>query len=447
MFRPVLFAWAFLFFAWPWPFIDTTIAFPMRMVVSHLAYETLNLIGIACIQNGTALVSSANPLTGAALGSQFQIDIADPCSGIHSLLALMMFSACFSYAFLPRRWQQWTVFLSALPLVIVGNVVRILLLCIGCLLWGSAFAIGTNANPSWYHEGCGYLVFAIVLGLECLLGFFLISLDRRRTGEAKAFSDNARLAATANETGGTATVPLWRSGVVLGVAVLLGIAALLSPPLSLAPQPGVVMDLPSKVIVPELNGGGEFFGSDAQVSEVEHRLLPKDTEFSRKNYDDFNGHNIYFSIVLSGKQQYVVHPPQVCLVAQGWTITKEEDVPIKLRSGHNLVVRNLSLQRDTIGQDNSHHTINAYYMYWYVADGESTPSRGERNWLSSRDRIFKNRDLRWAYVIAMSTITQSLRPDGLNPEQTREMLADFIRQIVPFIQKSELAEGPRLGGT
>jgi hypothetical protein len=39
----------------------------------------------------------------------------------------------------------------------------------------------------------------------------------------------------------------------------------------------------------------------------------------------------------------------------------------------------------------------------------------------------------------MSPITQSMRQDGLDAGQTREMLANFIRQIVPAFQKSELS--------
>jgi EpsI family protein len=446
IFRPLLFAWAFLTFAWPLPFVDSTIAFPMRMIVSHLAYDMLTLMRIPCIQNGTALFSSADLQAGLPLGARFRIDIADPCSGLHSLVALLMFSAGFSYTFLARRWQQWTVFLSTLPLVIVGNVVRILMLVIGSITWGIAFAIGTDTDPSWYHEGCGYLVFLIVLGLECLFGFFLINAERRRSNQSRTSSGSGRPSSTLGEATPVGTAPLWRSTVILGLALIMAFVGWKSPAPYLPPQAGVLMDLPYQVTVPELTGG-EFFGNEAPVTEAEHRMLPKDTEFSRKFYDDFHGHTIFFSIVLSGRQQYVIHPPQVCLVAQGWTIVKEENVPIRLNSGHELVVRNLSLERDTVSDDNEHHLIHSYYMYWYVADGVTTPSSVRRNWINSWDRVFHNRDHRWAYVTAMSAITESLRPDGLDAGQTREMLADFIRQIIPSVQKSEVVDGKQLGGT
>ena len=432
VFRRLLFAWAIVCFAWPLPFLDTAVAFPLRMIVSRSAFYVLNLIGISTVQDGTALLSA--PGSGLQLGSRFQIDIADPCSGLHSLLPLLMFSSFYCYFFLPKRWQQWTVFFSAIPFTIAGNVVRILLLVIGCLLWGSTFAIGTNDEPSMYHEGCGFAVFVVVLGLECLFGVALMRLAGTRltapTAEKPQPSDSGEIAPLWQ-------IPAWRSGTIFGVALVALLVYAVTPPVFLPSEAGVLMSLPEQVEVPNLNGG-HFYGDPAAVSDVEHKMLPKDTEFSRKNYDDFHDHNIFFSIVLSGVQQYTIHPPEICLVAQGWIITGQEDIPIQLSSGHQLVVRNLSLQRDALNAQQKHVLVKAYYMYWYVADNLSTPSHFTRNWISSWDRVVHNRDHRWAYVIAMSPITQSMFPDGMNAEQTREMLKNFIRQIVPTIQKNEL---------
>jgi exosortase len=438
IFRRLLFAWAIVAFAWPLPFLDTAVAFPLRMIVSHAAFYTLNIIGIPTTQDGTALLSA--PVAGLPLGARFQIDIADPCSGLHSLLPLLMFSAFYCYFFFQRRWQQWTVFFSAIPFTIAGNVVRILLLVIGCLLWGSAFAVGTNDEPSAYHEGCGFVVFIVVLSLECLFGYALAVVGRRWSGVVN-IPVSVPLA-TAEPTSDIATAPLWqipawRSGTVFAFAVVALVVYAVSPPVYLPSEAGVLMTLPEQVTVSDLSGG-HFYGDPAPVSEVEHRMLPKDTEFSRKNYDDFHDHQIFFSIVLSGVQQYTIHPPEICLVAQGWNIVSHEDIPIQLSSGHRLVVRNLSLQREIVNAKQEHILLKAYYMYWYVADGLTTPSHTTRNWISSWDRVVHNRDHRWAYVIAMSPITQTFRPDGLDAGQTRDMLKNFIRQIVPTFQKNEL---------
>jgi exosortase len=434
MFRKLFFAWAIIGFAWPLPFLDTAVAFPLRMLVSHSAYHVLNAIGVPTLQSGTALVSAA---TGShAMGDRFQIDVADPCAGLRSLLPFLMFSSFFCYFFLPKAWQKWVVFLSAFIFAIAGNIFRIVMLVMGCLLWGSAFAVGTNDAPSSYHEGCGFAVFVVGLGLECLFGYLVISADRRWSKSPAASAGRKATGATVPDEP-DATIPGWRSGTVLGLAVAMILLFLVSPPVFLPTEAGVVMDLPDQVKLSGLDGG-DFFGSPAEVSDVEHKLLPKDTEFERKNYDDYHEHRIYFSIVLSGLQQYTIHPPEVCLVAQGWTIAGHEDIPIDLQSGHRLVVRNLSLQRDVLDSEQHRHTIKADYMYWYVADNLTTPSHLERNLMSSWDRVVRNRDHRWAYVIAMSPITDTLISGGMTADDTRNMLTAFIRQIVPTFQKSEL---------
>ena len=173
VFRVVLFPWAFFVFVWPLPFLDPIIAFPLRMVMSTLASHLLPMIGIPCLQSGTALLSPPDLAHGTPVGSRFQIDIADPCSGIRSLFALLMISALIGYLFVPKIWQQWVIFLSAFPLAIVGNLARVVMLVIGSIFFGNAFAIGTMDNPSWFHEGCGFLIYGVALGMEFLIASLL----------------------------------------------------------------------------------------------------------------------------------------------------------------------------------------------------------------------------------------------------------------------------------
>jgi exosortase/archaeosortase family protein len=54
------------------------------------------------------------------------------------------------------------------PLVILGNLVRIIILTLGTIHFGEAFALGVNDHPSWFHEGAGYVVYLV--NFACLLG-------------------------------------------------------------------------------------------------------------------------------------------------------------------------------------------------------------------------------------------------------------------------------------
>jgi hypothetical protein len=227
-------------------------------------------------------------------------------------------------------------------------------------------------------------------------------------------------------------VPFWRSTVILVLALLVGFSYWFNPPITIQPQAGVVMDLPILV--------GDYFGKKGEITSVEQAILPKDTEIVRRFYDDSHEHQINCSIVLSGAEQRSIHRPEACLVGQGWTIVDQEDVPIQLASGHKLVARNLSLERQEIGQNNEHFTVRAYYLYWFVGQNVTTPSHFKRILLSNWDRVIHNRGHRWAYVSMFSVITQNLRPDGLNPQQTKTALTDFVKQIVPAFQISEMPQ-------
>jgi hypothetical protein len=230
--------------------------------------------------------------------------------------------------------------------------------------------------------------------------------------------------------------PVWRSLVVLLIGAFIGLIYWLNPPLNLPPQAGVVMHLPDYV-----RAGSGFIGSPAEVSAAERRILPSDTEFARKLYRDLPGHDeIYCSIVLTGAMQQSIHRPEVCLVAQAWNIINQEYIPIQLESGHKLVVCNLTIQH--VGQYQGQPVpVTAYNMYWFVGEKITTPSSSERTFLTSWDRIVHNRAHRWAYITVMAHITDNLEPNGLNAAQTRTMMLDFIRKVVPSFQKDEMPDG------
>jgi len=226
-------------------------------------------------------------------------------------------------------------------------------------------------------------------------------------------------------------VPPWRSGVVLLLAAAAGLAYWFNPPLNVQPQSGVVMNLPVTV--------GDYSGKQGAITQIELDLLPKDTEFARRYYDDNHGHQINCSIVLSGAEQRSIHRPEACLTGQGWTIVGQENIPIPLLSGHKLVARKLTLERQVMGRNDEPFTLRAFYVYWFVGQNVTTPSHFTRILLSNWDRVVHNRAHRWAYVSVFSLITENLRPDGLNAGQTQGLLVDFARQVVPTFQISEMA--------
>ena len=141
--------WAFMVFLFPLTFLDNLIAFPLRMVMSEASVHVLNILGIGCIKSGTAILSAPDSLAGLRAGARFSVDVADPCSGIRSLFALMMVSALYGYFTQKGVWRKAVLFLSSIPLAIAGNLARIIMLTLGTIAMGPEVAIGTLEKPTF----------------------------------------------------------------------------------------------------------------------------------------------------------------------------------------------------------------------------------------------------------------------------------------------------------
>lgn len=172
--RQLAFPWMFLVFLWPLLFLETYLAFPLRLIMSDASVTALNLIGVASVKSGTAILSAADPETGKAVGQVFSVDVADPCSGIRSLFALMMVSALYGFFVFQTWWKHGLIFLFSIPLAVLGNLFRILLLTVGTLMFGAEFAIGHGMeDPSTFHMVAGFFVFAVALGGMLGIGWML----------------------------------------------------------------------------------------------------------------------------------------------------------------------------------------------------------------------------------------------------------------------------------
>lgn len=181
--RLLIFPVAFMMFMWPYNFMED-IALELRMVMSSVSHHVLQFLAVPNVLQGTSIMSPP----GAA--SPFAIDIADPCSGIRSLFALVMIAALYAFISFDKLWQQLIIIALSVPLVMLGNLVRILILAFGTMHYGETFALGSNDHPSWFHEGAGYLVYFINFGGLIAAGSLLAHLTSpRHEGDAPAGDD------------------------------------------------------------------------------------------------------------------------------------------------------------------------------------------------------------------------------------------------------------------
>ncbi|CAN5659552.1 hypothetical protein BH09VER1_BH09VER1_00350 [soil metagenome] len=205
--------------------------------------------------------------------------------------------------------------------------------------------------------------------------------------------------------------------------------------LNTATEPGVVMELPKQV--------GNFFGTSEEMSAAEKKILPEDTQVIRKMYENVAGDKITCSIVLAGGEKRSIHRAEICLPAQGWTIDSHQYLPITLKSGKTLEVKDLNLARPVEVSPGNFRSLRSQFVYWYIGKDRTTASAWTRILETSWDRVFKNTNHRWAYVIVTSLVTENMKRDGKTPEETAAMLEKFIKEIVPSFQKSEMSPPPK----
>ena len=156
--RLLIFPCSYLIFCIPLNFLDG-LSFMLRIAMTILTYGILNGLGLPYERVGTALFS---------VHGQFALEIEAPCSGIRSLLALTAITALYGYLTQRTVLKKWILFLSALPLAVIGNMVRILTIAL------VSEAFGQDVGTGLYHDFAGYMIFlAVTIPLMIVLGNIL----------------------------------------------------------------------------------------------------------------------------------------------------------------------------------------------------------------------------------------------------------------------------------
>ncbi|MFZ4484054.1 MAG: exosortase-associated EpsI family protein [Chthoniobacterales bacterium] len=230
-------------------------------------------------------------------------------------------------------------------------------------------------------------------------------------------------------------IPWWRTVALVALAAATIMLCRKSTPPNITAESGVLMDLPTLV--------GEYWGTDDPISPSELALLPKDTQFAKKVYQDLSGDSLTTQIVLSGGEKRSIHRPEVCLPGQGWTIQSSEVIPITLANGHALEVMKLTLVREIELASGERRHLKSYFLYWFVGKDTSTPYHWVRLAKTNWDMVVQKIQHRWAYVIVSSPVMEGFKPGAKTDQQTLDMLENFIRQAVPKFQLSEMTADER----
>jgi exosortase len=355
-----LFPAAYLLFCIPMATFLDFVTIHLRYLASSTALAVLNGFGFEAVREGTAVISrGAHP---------FAVDVAEPCSGLRSLFALMALTAGYAYFNQPTWLRRGVLFACSVPLAVVGNVVRIVSICIIASCTDPKFAIG------FYHDYSGYIVFIVAIALMVLAGKAIDRVAVRRNVPARA-------------EGGSC-------GVRSVLAAVCAAAFFMAVFAFQAWTPAATVARAPDVAFPELPGYTTDDGRFAEmqkVSEAELKILPKDTQIVKKMYVAQSGAHFLASFVVGGTSRASIHRPELCLPSQGYVMSNPRNFEAGGRPWHALDVAKPGISSG----------MEAYTFF--NQEGFRTASHTRRIWKDVIDRSVLNRVDRWVMLSVHAT--------------------------------------------
>ena len=162
--RILAFPVLFLLLMIPLPsIIFNQIAFPLQLVASQAGEAVISAAGIPVLREGNVLQLPARTL-----------EVAEACSGIRSLVSLLMLAIVLGYFTDPRPGGRVLIALASIPIAILANAARVA---------GTGLAaqwVSPAAADGFFHTFSGWLVFVVAFAGLLLVQQMISYVQNRR---------------------------------------------------------------------------------------------------------------------------------------------------------------------------------------------------------------------------------------------------------------------------
>jgi exosortase B len=126
---------------------------PLKQWISVIVVETLHAVGYPIARSGVMITVG-----------QYQLLVADACSGLHSMFSLAALGTLFMYVMnRPSRLHNALMVATIVPIAFAANIVRVIVLVL------VTYHLGDEAGQGFLHGAAG-----IVLMVVALLMFFAV---------------------------------------------------------------------------------------------------------------------------------------------------------------------------------------------------------------------------------------------------------------------------------
>jgi len=397
-FRALLFPWAFLFLMIPIPAILLNhITFPLQILASQVAASILPVFGVPVLRLGNVMI----------LANQ-QLNVADACSGIRSLMSLGTLAIIYGYLVERRIWFRWLLLFASVPIAIAANSLRVVSTGLMVQYWSP------EASEGRFHSAWGLFVFIISLlmlyGLHVLIS--RIFPDRGRDslpvdqGKVHARVDVAQRPDTANDS----TVRFALSTLLI---VSAGVFLQAHNRGDIFPPRIPLRSFPEQI--------GTWQGADQELPEDQFKILGY-PEYVLLNYVDPGDIqpkiNLFIAYYKTQRNGETTHSPQNCMPGNGLTPIEITRVMLSMVGHEPFPVNRYVVAR---GDDRS------LVLYWFWAHNRGVASEYWNKYYLVRDSIRTNRS-----DGALVRFFSPMLP-GESAEAAQQRITPLVNSVLPML--------------
>jgi exosortase B len=147
----------------PGIFVDAVTG-PLKQWISEIVQHVLFAVGYPIAHSGVIITVG-----------QYQLMVADACSGLNSMFSLLALGTLFMYVMRRKGVVHNAIMLaSILPIAFLANVVRVILLVL------LTYHFGDEAGQGFLHGAAGIALMVIALGILFMEDAVLMTILRRR---------------------------------------------------------------------------------------------------------------------------------------------------------------------------------------------------------------------------------------------------------------------------
>lgn len=338
--------------------------------------------------------------------------VAEACSGLRYLFPILSFSYIFAVLYQGPKWHKIVLLLSAAPIAVIMNSVRIALAGILLQYFGPEWLEGFT------HFFEGWVIFMVSVLILFAIAWILLKLSPRKITLVEALDLD-----TQGVLSQLTRLKLMLPSPALITATMLMIVLVIAWPL-VPDRSSIAPERSSFALFPQQFGEWRQVGEQRTFSPEVEKILAADDYQAVQFEKSQGGPTLDFFAAwyrdLSGDG--VQHTPDVCLPGAGWEIAKVEQIDIsgELGLGYPFKVNRIIIQK------NEERRI---VYYWFTHMGRSIP-RNFAAKFSVLTRGMMARRTDGAIVRVISPIRK-----GASEAEAEDQIIDLMKEVHPELPR------------